>query len=184
MVKMTGMGQESRAIDLCTGTGAVAIELGRAAKDGGLVVGLDFSRGMLDRAREKAGHVGLKNVFWVEADTGLLPFKDEFFDAVTCSHALYELKEETRRKALMEAWRVLKQTGRFCMMEREIPRDLLTRMLFRIRILSMGSRGTWSFIQADTQPFSDVFAWVRKEMAATGKSKVICGQKNERRRSH
>jgi demethylmenaquinone methyltransferase/2-methoxy-6-polyprenyl-1,4-benzoquinol methylase len=184
MVEMTGMGRERRALDLCTGTGAVAIELGRVAGDGGLVVGLDFSRGMLDRARGKARGLGLKNASWVEADTGFLPFKNEVFDAVTCSHALYELEEETRRRALLEAWRVLKQTGRFCMMEHEIPRDLLTRILFWIRILSMGSRGTWSFIRADTEPFNDVFDWVGKEEATSGKSRVICGQKGEKRRPH
>lgn len=183
MVEMTGIGPGGRALDLCTGTGAVAAELARAAADRGFVVGLDFSRGMLQKAREKARRLELRNVFWVEADTGRLPFKDGLFDAVTCSHAMYELKEETRHGVLIEAWRVLKETGRFCMMEHEIPRDILTRILFRIRILFMGSRGTWSFIQADTEPFMDVFARVRKEAATSEKSKVICGQKTRKRRS-
>lgn len=182
MVEKTGIGPQGRALDLCTGTGAVAIELGRAVGDGGLVVGLDFSMGMLHKAREKARRLGVRNVFWVEADTGFLPFSGALFDAVTCSHALYELAEETRRKALLEARRVLKEGGRFCMMEHEIPRDLFTRFLFRIRILSFGSRGAWSFIQADTRPFANVFAPVLKKTADSEKSKVICGQRSEKRR--
>lgn len=184
MVEMTRVGRKGSALDLCTGTGAVAIELGRVAGNGGLVVGLDFSRGMLDRAREKARNLGLTNLFWVEADTGSLPFKDEVFDAVTCSHAFYELQEETRREALLEAQRVLRQTGHFCMMEHEIPRDLLIRILFRIRILSMGSRGTWSFIRSDTKPFKAVFSCVKKERAPSGKSKVICAHKSEKGEFH
>jgi demethylmenaquinone methyltransferase/2-methoxy-6-polyprenyl-1,4-benzoquinol methylase len=42
----------------------------------------------------------LRNVHLVEADAVQLPFRTEAFDAVTCSHAFYELKGETRDRAL------------------------------------------------------------------------------------
>jgi demethylmenaquinone methyltransferase/2-methoxy-6-polyprenyl-1,4-benzoquinol methylase len=44
--------QGDRALDLCTGTGSVAIELAKQAGGKGLVVGLDFSRGMLEKAKD------------------------------------------------------------------------------------------------------------------------------------
>ena len=42
-----------RVLDLCTGTGAMLQPLSRRTGEGGLVVGLDFSHGMLSRAKEK-----------------------------------------------------------------------------------------------------------------------------------
>ncbi|MBW2122642.1 MAG: class I SAM-dependent methyltransferase, partial [Deltaproteobacteria bacterium] len=89
MVEKTGIGPQGRGLDLCTGTGAVAIELGRAAGEKGFVVGLDFSGGMLRKGREKARCLGFGRVSWVEADAASLPLKDASFDAVTCSHAMY-----------------------------------------------------------------------------------------------
>jgi demethylmenaquinone methyltransferase/2-methoxy-6-polyprenyl-1,4-benzoquinol methylase len=50
-------------LDLCTGTGAVVLAFAKARKEGSLVVGLDFSRGMLRRAKPKALSLGLLDRF-------------------------------------------------------------------------------------------------------------------------
>jgi len=42
---------------------------------------------------------------------GRLPFAAGSFDAVTCSHAFYEIKGETQRWALEEILRVLRPKG-------------------------------------------------------------------------
>ena len=44
----------SRALDVATGTGDLAVELARRVAPGGEVIGSDFSEGMLERARTKA----------------------------------------------------------------------------------------------------------------------------------
>src|SRR5215475_2024735 len=54
------VGPGTRALDVATGTGDLAIEL---ASRGGDVVGSDFSEGMLARARQKA--TGIR---WEQAD--------------------------------------------------------------------------------------------------------------------
>lgn len=54
IVEKTNLSKRERASDLCTGTGSVAIELAKKVGENGLVIGLDFSRGMLDKAEEKA----------------------------------------------------------------------------------------------------------------------------------
>ena len=61
---------------------------------------------MLKVAQEKTR--SFANVYLVEADAGSLPFVAGAFDAVTCSHAFYELKGETQDRALQEIVRVLK----------------------------------------------------------------------------
>ena len=64
-----------RVLDACCGTGDLAIA---AEREGGIVTGLDFSPGMLERARRKSD-----TVTWVEGDLLALPFEDGAFDAAT-----------------------------------------------------------------------------------------------------
>ena len=51
----TRVSEGDRVLDLCTGTGAVAVELARRVGKGGLVVGLDFSSGMLEKEMSPTG---------------------------------------------------------------------------------------------------------------------------------
>jgi len=44
-----------------------------------------------------------------------------YYDAVTCSHAFYEIKGGTRNWVLQETIRVLKPKGAFLMMEHDVP---------------------------------------------------------------
>src|SRR6188508_1444896 len=74
-VDLARVGPGTRALDVATGTGDLAIEL---ASRGGDVVGSDFSAGMLERARAKAP--GLQ---WEQADAMALPYPDDEFDSVT-----------------------------------------------------------------------------------------------------
>ena len=62
-------------LDACCGTGDLALA---AEREGGVVTGLDFSPGMLERARRKSD-----TVTWVEGDLLALPFADDSFDAAT-----------------------------------------------------------------------------------------------------
>src|SRR5919107_5514927 len=68
----------SRALDVATGTGDLAIELSRRVTPGGEVVGSDFSEGMLARARRKAPGLRFE---W--GDAMRLPYADDEFDAAT-----------------------------------------------------------------------------------------------------
>ena len=63
----------------------MALAFAKARKDASLVVGFDFSRGMLRRAKAKALSLGLCNVALVQAAANALPFKPETFHAITCS---------------------------------------------------------------------------------------------------
>jgi len=108
-----------RVLDVCCGTGSVILEF-RRRFPGCLAIGLDFSHGMLKKAREKSGSGAVR---FVLGDATALPFPDDTFDAVTCSHALYELKGKSRREALREMKRVVRPGGRILLMEHEVPRN-------------------------------------------------------------
>lgn len=163
-------------LDLCTGTGTLLPYLQAKVGKQGKVVGVDFSAGMLRKAREKTG--AIMNVYLVEADAGSLPFEAESFDAVTCSHAFYELKGTTRERALREIVRVLKPNGAFLMMEHEVPLTPVAKALFYLRLLLAGSGHAVALLRLEITLLAKFFATAEKVVAPGGRSKVlICRKK-------
>ncbi len=175
LLERVGVGPGCRLLDLCTGTGAVALRAAARVGDGGLVVGIDFSGGMIRKAREKAPAPGRAGPFFVVGDAARLPFRDAAFDAVTCSHAMYELDPETRDAALEESLRVLRPGGRFAMMEHCEPARPLIRLLYRIRLAAMGSGRNRAFARDEVPFLARRFREVTREIAPGGRSKVIAG---------
>jgi ubiquinone/menaquinone biosynthesis C-methylase UbiE len=164
-----------RVLDLCTGTGAMLPGLAQRAGDG-LVVGLDFSRGMLEQARRKT--VGMAGVVLVRADAESLPFRERSFGAVTCSHAFYELKGTGVDRALREVVRALRPDGQFLMMEHEEPQQPVLRFLFHVRLLSMGLGKAREVIGREEELFRRHFGEVERIATNTGQSKIIVGWKS------
>jgi demethylmenaquinone methyltransferase/2-methoxy-6-polyprenyl-1,4-benzoquinol methylase len=104
-----------RVLDACCGTGDLAIGARRRGAD---VVGVDFSRAMLERARRKDA-----GVEWVEADVLHLPFEDGEFDAATVGFGVRNV--EDLEAGLRELRRVLRPGGRLGILEITTPRGAL-----------------------------------------------------------
>ncbi len=108
------VGPGSDALDLCTGTGDLALALRRRIGPDGRVVGSDFSEPMLDLARHKSGEEGLPVEFgW--ADALELPYGDASFGAVTIGFGARNLADLER--GLSEMARVLRPGGRLVILE-------------------------------------------------------------------
>ena len=179
LIDRTGVKAGGMLLDLCSGTGAVAFRARRMTGPDGLVIGLDFSSGMIRRAREKAARTGVTDVAFVVGDAARLPFAPASFDAVSCSHAMYELRPEARGRALEEALRVLRPGGRFVMMEHCEPSRPLVRFLYRLRLVALGSSGNREFARDEVPFLRRFFANARSELSPTGRSKLILGDKEE-----
>jgi demethylmenaquinone methyltransferase/2-methoxy-6-polyprenyl-1,4-benzoquinol methylase len=171
----THLAPGDKALDLCTGTGSVAVALSKQVGEKGLIVGLDFSRGMVQKAKDKALTSSLNQLHLVQGDASHLPFKSSSFHGVTCSHAFYELKGSERKGAIDEVARVLVEGGRFCLMEHATPQRPLLRLLFHIRILFLGSKDVMTFLAHEESIFGDKFNRITTAMSPTGKSKLISG---------
>jgi ubiquinone/menaquinone biosynthesis C-methylase UbiE len=156
-------------LDICTGTASVLSHLQAKVGRDGRVIGVDFSHGMLNVAREKTRT--FPNVTLVEADAAYLPFARGSFDAITCSHAFYELKGETQRCALREILRVLKPNGVFLMMEHDVPPNPFLRALFYLRLAVVGAGRAVSFLRREREILEEYFGSVEKVVA--GRSKVM-----------
>ncbi|MFL5908077.1 MAG: bifunctional demethylmenaquinone methyltransferase/2-methoxy-6-polyprenyl-1,4-benzoquinol methylase UbiE [Solirubrobacterales bacterium] len=108
------VGPGSDALDVCCGTGDLALELRRRIGPDGRVVGCDFSEPMLELARRKSGDEGLPVEFgW--ADALDLPYGDRSFDAVTIGFGARNLADLER--GLSEIARVLRPGGRLVILE-------------------------------------------------------------------
>jgi demethylmenaquinone methyltransferase/2-methoxy-6-polyprenyl-1,4-benzoquinol methylase len=113
-VDRASVGPGSNALDICCGTGDLALELRRRIGPDGRVVGSDFSEPMLELARRKSGEEGLPVEFgW--ADALDLPYGDASFDAVTIGFGARNLAD--LEKGLSEMARVLRPGGRLVILE-------------------------------------------------------------------
>lgn len=77
LVDATNVGSNDTVLDVCCGTGNVAIT---AARRGASVTGLDITPAMLDEARENAAIAGVEDISWRECAATDLPFDDDTFD--------------------------------------------------------------------------------------------------------
>ncbi len=113
-VELADVGPGSDALDVCCGTGDLALELRRRIGPDGRVVGSDFSEPMLELARAKSGEQGLPVEFgW--ADALDLPYGDDSFDAVTVGFGARNLADLD--KGLGQMARVLRPGGRLVILE-------------------------------------------------------------------
>jgi demethylmenaquinone methyltransferase/2-methoxy-6-polyprenyl-1,4-benzoquinol methylase len=112
------VGPGDRVLDVATGTGDLALELARRVGPRGEVVGSDFAREMLARARVKARDAGLGVRFeWGNALE--LPYPEDGFDAATVGFGARNFSDLDR--GLGEMVRVVRPGGRVVVLEITTP---------------------------------------------------------------
>ena len=102
-------------LDLACGTGLNFRHVVESVGPKGRIVGMDCTRAMLERARQKVARHRWQGVALVEADAARLPLASESCDAVLCSYAMVIIPDY--RRAIAEAVRVLKPGGRLALLE-------------------------------------------------------------------
>lgn len=104
-----------QALDVCCGSGDLAMLLAQRVGPQGTVVGVDFSPAQLQVAHERSDRRCLKNLTWVEGDALNLPFEAEQFDCLTMGYGLRNVTDIPR--CLKELYRVLKPGARAAILD-------------------------------------------------------------------
>src|SRR5262245_23850644 len=117
-------------LDLCTGTGDLALAYDRAAGGKVPIIGADFCHEMLRRAFAKTSRrKAAERVRFLEADAQLLPFPDDFFQISTVAFGLRNVTDTDR--GLAEMVRVTRPGGKVAILEFSQPRGRLFSRLYR-----------------------------------------------------
>jgi demethylmenaquinone methyltransferase / 2-methoxy-6-polyprenyl-1,4-benzoquinol methylase len=130
VIQLAGARPDLRALDICCGTGDLALAL---ARQGVEVTGLDFSEKMLEvaarRAQALASHSTLRAPpRFLHGDAQKLPFSDNSFDIVTVGYGLRNLT--SWQAGLREMQRVARPGGRVLVLDFGKPQNALWRTLY------------------------------------------------------
>ena len=123
----------SHVMDLCTGTGDLAVRLAKMSKEGVEITGYDYSQPMLDLAEKKALKNAISGIIFTQGDAAAMPFPDGHFESIGIAFAFRNLtfKNYDTPRFLNEIHRVLKSGGRFVIIESSQPKWGWLRFLFR-----------------------------------------------------
>lgn len=158
-------------LDLCTGTGDLALTYDRAAGGKAPIVAADFCNEMLVRAAKKAEKAGAASrIQFVEADAQHLPFPDACFQLVTNAFGLRNVTDPDQ--GLREMIRVTRPGGRIAILEFSKPRGKLFGKLYlgyfrsilpRVgQFLSKNNQAAYQYLPASVLNFPDGEAMAAK----------------------
>jgi demethylmenaquinone methyltransferase/2-methoxy-6-polyprenyl-1,4-benzoquinol methylase len=156
---MAAVGAGDRALDVATGTGDLAVVLKRRVGPEGEVVGSDFSEGMLELARAKAGDVEFERANALD-----LPYQDDSFDAATVGFGARNFSDLAR--GLAEMARVVRPGGRVVVLELTTPERPPLAWFFRLwfdRLVPLMGR-----LAGDPDAYSYLPSSVRRFPSARG----------------
>lgn len=111
-VEHAGLAPGQTVLDLGAGAGLDAFVARRIVGETGLVLGVDFTPEMVEKARKNAASLGYDNVQFEHGDIEALPFADASVDAVISNCVLNLVPDKAR--AFAEMARVLRPGGHFC----------------------------------------------------------------------
>ncbi|MCH2596650.1 MAG: bifunctional demethylmenaquinone methyltransferase/2-methoxy-6-polyprenyl-1,4-benzoquinol methylase UbiE [Pirellulales bacterium] len=94
VVRLVPPAEGARVLDMCTGTGDLALAYQRAATGSVQIVGADFCHEMLVIGRQKSLQAGVqRELTFVEADAMQIPLSSDQFDIVSVAFGLRNVAE-------------------------------------------------------------------------------------------
>ncbi|MBN1844771.1 MAG: bifunctional demethylmenaquinone methyltransferase/2-methoxy-6-polyprenyl-1,4-benzoquinol methylase UbiE [Sedimentisphaerales bacterium] len=136
-VELARIQPDESLLDLCCGTGDLALAFAAGRPRPALICGVDFVEPMLRLAQNKVASARKRRaidrfnsngIIWLCSDAELLPFADDCFDCASCAFGLRNLQHLDR--CLREMHRILKPTGRCVILEFALPENRLLAGLY------------------------------------------------------
>jgi len=124
-----------RLLDVCTGTGDLALLAARRQQGRGEIIGLDLNEPMLRLAARKDGQGASRGLRWLKGDVQALPFPDAQFDRVAIGFSTRNLSDLSQ--GLREMVRVLKPGGQLIVLETGRPSNPILRAGYHVFLLTV-----------------------------------------------
>ena len=121
-VRQIKCAEDGQVLDVATGTGDVALEIAARTPATVRIVGVDFSKEMVELGKEKVRNSpSAQRITFEVAPCEAIPFADQSFDSVTIAFGIRNVVD--RLQGLKEMQRVLKPGGRAVILEFSTPRS-------------------------------------------------------------
>lgn len=128
-VKASDVSSTSKVLDVCTGTGELALAYADKIGTEGFVFGSDFCFEMLAVGKQKVERQGRSHAFnSIEADTLTLPFADNSFDIVSVGFGIRNVSDI--ELGIREMTRVAEPGGKIVILEFAKPTNPIFRGLY------------------------------------------------------
>lgn len=181
-VRAAPLAGDAPVLDVCTGTGDLALAYWNSGRGQIRVVGADFTHEMLCLANEKVERklgerAGSNSPRFIEADAQSLPFSDDHFQLVSVAFGLRNVTDT--RRGLSEMVRVCRPGGRVLVLEFAVPRNRMfgaayqwyfRNILPRIgQLLSRNQQSAYNYLPESVSqfPHGDVLANMMRDAGLT-----------------
>lgn len=119
----------SSVLDIATGTADLAIMLAKKSPDV-KITGVDLAENMLEIGRKKVANLNLSNQITLQqGDSLLLPFSNNSFDSAMVAFGVRNFEDPV--KGMAEVCRVLREKGKFYVLEFSMPRKFPMAQVYR-----------------------------------------------------
>lgn len=161
LVKALRVPNDARVLDMATGTGDVALEIGRRKGMSVTVWGVDFAFGMLQLGKNKIAETKhCVDIRQAQGDAFHPPFKPEVFDAVTMAFGIRNISD--KKRVLQVFYELLKKGGQLLILELTVPKIECMKSLYLIyfqKVLPIigkvvsGNSGAYGYLPASVLMF-------------------------------
>lgn len=160
-VAKTGLENGGYGLDVCCGTGKLAVEMARAAGKNGIIFGIDFCDNMLYRAKKNVATIPWGNrIKFIKGNAMNLPFSNNTFDCAVIGFALRNVPDIKR--VLFEMQRVVKPGGRVVSLELSKPELPVFKQLYYFYFnylvpllgkMGIGFKGPYNYLPSSVKSF-------------------------------
>jgi demethylmenaquinone methyltransferase/2-methoxy-6-polyprenyl-1,4-benzoquinol methylase len=159
-VELANISKDDAIVDVACGTGDLAIAFCKAGAS--KVLGIDFTKAMLDLAVTKSEIIGLP-IEYRQGNAVDLHLEDESANIVSIAFGIRNIQDPA--KALSEFYRILKPGGRLVVLEFSTPPNSVIRVLnnfytkrvmpITASIIASDTSGAYKYLPKSVESFSD-----------------------------
>ncbi|BBO16648.1 bifunctional demethylmenaquinone methyltransferase/2-methoxy-6-polyprenyl-1,4-benzoquinol methylase [Candidatus Brocadia pituitae] len=179
-VKMSNVTPDAKVLDVCTGTGDLAIAYSKVLSGTGRVIGSDFCHEMVRLADLKLKKRNLSDkIKVIDADTLHLPFQDNYFQVSAVAFGIRNVSD--LRAGITEMMRITTPGGRVVILEFSQPTNPLFKAIYYFyfkkilpfigKLISRSKYHAYSYLPSSVLNFPDRYR-LRAQMESCGLKEV------------